>query len=265
MIPRATKPHPTIPYHFAALPIDVLNDQTLQAVDVRAFAVMLDASRGGICQISERRLGDRIFRSEDTARRVIRRLEKAGWIQTIDDTNGRCHVYRLLTPSTNAEGCHMETPCTDTGASATTSRTDALSPLHECGETPGTRAGLPRRSLYSYPRDDGQEKKDDDGERDARDHDRLMELLAQAGTGSGNEEEVAVNRASEADRLLRRWPRLPDRDRLLGLLAFAVTDPTHDGKNLAQRIAWADEQTRRGESVRHGLATKTTEEVFALP
>jgi hypothetical protein len=234
-------------------------------VEVRAFAVMVDAASEGLCKISERRLGERIFRGEDTARRVIRRLEGAGWIETIEGTNGRCHVYRLLTPNTDAAGSNTETPCIDTGGSAMSSRIDALNPLHERRETSGTHAGLSRRSLYSLSRADQQEKNDDDAERDVRDHLRFSELLAQADTGGGDEEEVGADRTSEADRLLRRWTGPSDRDRLLGHLVFALSDPSHDGKNLAQRIAWAEHQTQRGEPVRQSLASKTTEEVFALP
>lgn len=97
------KPGPLTLRH-VKLPIDVLNDKRLNGEDVRAFAVMWDCSRDGLCTISERRLGERLFKSEQAARRIIRRLQACGWIAPIDHGNGLCRDYQLLTPIIHNRG-----------------------------------------------------------------------------------------------------------------------------------------------------------------
>jgi DNA-binding MarR family transcriptional regulator len=128
----------------------MLNDNRLNAVDVAAWGIMWDASRAWLSTISERRLGQRLRRSEDTARRIIRRLAAAGWIEIIDHGNGRCRDYRLLTPGTNARRSDVKTPGAPAGGAAATPSTDAPDPSNPCSKTPSTGAAQPRRYLDIY-------------------------------------------------------------------------------------------------------------------
>lgn len=137
----------TIKYRFAALPIDLLNDGRLDALDKIAFAVLLDASREGFCEISELRLGERIQRSEATARRVLRRLEATGWIVTVKQVNGVCRVYRLLTPSTDVRG---------------TPSTDAAYPLQKRLGTPSTDGAHSKLESKLIPKAGNEQNHDGD-------------------------------------------------------------------------------------------------------
>lgn len=84
-------------YAFAAMPTAILDDGRLDALDVRAYGILLsiDTDRNGIVKISESRLGDRLFRKIDAARRSLRRLESSGWIKAIDHGDGVCREYKL--------------------------------------------------------------------------------------------------------------------------------------------------------------------------
>jgi hypothetical protein len=141
---------PTLRYHWAPVPVEMLNDNRLNPVDVAAWGIMWDASRAWLCTISERRLGQRLRRSPDTVRRIIRKLAATGWIKIIDRGNGRCRDYRLLTPCTNARGSDVETPGAHAAGSEATPSTDAPDPSHTCPKTPSTGAAQPRDHLYDY-------------------------------------------------------------------------------------------------------------------
>jgi hypothetical protein len=220
-------------YRFLALPIDLLNDDRLEAIDIRTFGVMLDASRDAICKISEIRLGERIFRKVDAARRSLRRLEAAGWIATVQDVNGHCHVYRLLSPSADTGGPLM-TPCAD-----------AARPLQESVKSPSVAASLSRRISRVIPRDEKQEN--DNEERDKRDRGAIMAILAEAHKDIGNQDQAAERREHHADWLLQGWEMPFERRRLLGHLMSIVADAGLAGKTLSEKVMMADQLTRRGE------------------
>jgi len=93
--------------------VALLNDGRLDATEVATFAVMADASRDGICRISLPQLGKRTRRKERAAQRSVRRLQAAGWIETVESAIGRCAVYRLLTPATEYGGSSTKTPATN--------------------------------------------------------------------------------------------------------------------------------------------------------
>lgn len=167
---RAAKPK--LNYRHAPIPINMLNDARLEAIHVVAWGVMWDASREQLSTISERRLGMRLRRSEDAARRIIRKLAETGWIKIIDHGNGHCRQYELTTPSTDATG----TP----GMDATgTPSTDAADPLHSRHQTPGTDAAQPRVSLDNYL---GDRKRKDDGV-DAEERKQSVRRLSTICTG----------------------------------------------------------------------------------
>jgi hypothetical protein len=229
---------------YIKISVAMLNDERLGALEKLAFAVMMDASRDGLSTISERRLGQRLDRSEDAARRVIRKLQATGWIETIDYGNGRCRKYRLLTPSNNARGYKPQTPSTDAGG---TPSKNAPDPLHSCGKTPSTGAAQPIRNsklLSSACAREEDKKENDDEDRDQRDRLRLMEILATA-TENGNEDGATVFLEREATRFLTRCPTAYLRTLFLGHLAYAIADTS-----IADKLAWAHNQTRRGERVR---------------
>ena len=145
---RVTKP--TLRYHWAPVPVEMLNDDRLNPVDIAAWGIMWDASRAWLCTISERRLGQRLRRSPDTVRRVIRKLAATGWLEIIDYGNGRCRDYRLLTPGTNARGSNLKTPSIHAERSEATPSIDAPDPSHRCPKTPSSGAPQPRSYLDPY-------------------------------------------------------------------------------------------------------------------
>src|SRR5580692_1293471 len=147
-------------YRYVRLPIGMLNDDRLNPVDVVAWCIMCDASRAGLSTISERRLGQRLRRSEDTARRIIRKLASAGWIEIIGHGNGRCRDYRLLSNGTNARRSGVKTPGVHARGLNTTPRIDAPDPSHLCPKNPGTGAAQPRSYSDNYQERQTLEKRD---------------------------------------------------------------------------------------------------------
>jgi hypothetical protein len=116
MTGRAIKAHvgaPRAEARFVKLPVALLNDGRLDATEVATYAVMRDASREDICRISLPQIGKRTRRKERAAQRSVRRLQAAGWIETIESAIGRCAVYRLLTPATEYGGSSTKTPATN--------------------------------------------------------------------------------------------------------------------------------------------------------
>lgn len=81
------------------LPVALLNDGRLKHIDVRAVGVLraIDVDNDDVSLVSLERLAERLFCSVRTAERSIRRLERAGWILSIDHGVGLCKSY-LLTP-----------------------------------------------------------------------------------------------------------------------------------------------------------------------
>jgi DNA-binding MarR family transcriptional regulator len=141
---------PKLDYRYPPVPIEMFNDDRLDPVDVKAWGIMWDASRAWLSTISERRLGQRLRRSEDTVRRIIRRLAAAGWIEIVDHGNGRCRDYRLLTPATNATSASssdVKTPGVHAGGSTATPSTDAPDRSHPSPKTPSVGAAQPRDYL----------------------------------------------------------------------------------------------------------------------
>lgn len=159
MVKRVTQPR--LDYRYAPLPVQMLNDSRLDPADVVAWCIMWDASRAGISTISERRLGQRLRRSEDTARRVIRRLAATGWIEIITHGNGRCHDYRLLTPRTGARGSDVKTPGIHASGAEVTPSTDAPERLHVSSETTSTGAAQPKENLDIHQKHRASENQDE--------------------------------------------------------------------------------------------------------
>jgi len=138
------KSKPELDYRFSPVPVEMLNHERLAAIDVAAWIVMWDASREGLCTISELRLGQRLRRSEETARRIVKRLATTGWIEIIDPGNGLCRSYRLLTPSICARGARGTTPGINAGGTLSIGAAD---PSHFYPRTPSTDAAHPRVPL----------------------------------------------------------------------------------------------------------------------
>jgi hypothetical protein len=104
--------------------------------------------------------------------------------------------------------------------------------------------------LTSFARPDslrspGHPKKDDndDEDHDQRDLEKLTRLLTTI--ANGNEELGKQEASSEAKRLLSRWTRGYERERLAGHLSHAIGDRNLAG--FATKVAWAERQTQRGE------------------
>ena len=208
---------------FIQLPILVLNDSRLSDTAVRAYGIMLDASREGRCVISERRLGQRLRRSEDTARRIIRKLVDAGWLETIDHGNGKCRAYWLLTPSTRARGSDAQTP----GAHA---RGRDANPLHPCHPTPSTGATHSIRNSINV-RTSAKKDGNDEGNET---HRTLVALIERCGFNGQAE--------NEASRVSRQLPAAGDKKRLIGWLRYAL-----DATGINSPLAFAISRTRQGE------------------
>jgi hypothetical protein len=81
------------------IPVVLLNDRRLKHIDVRVVGVLraIDVDNDDVSLVSLERLAERLFCSVRTAERSIRRLERAGWILSIDHGVGLCKSY-LLTP-----------------------------------------------------------------------------------------------------------------------------------------------------------------------
>lgn len=88
------------------VPLALLNDRRLMHIDIRAFGILraIDVDNDGVSLISLERLAERLFCGVRTAERSIRRLERAGWIRSIDPGKGLCKSYQLLTPVTDDGG-----------------------------------------------------------------------------------------------------------------------------------------------------------------
>jgi hypothetical protein len=84
---------------FVKLPRSVMNDTRLSGDAVRAYAVMLDASRDGHCKISLERLRERLGISLRTAKRLTQCLRKTGHIKT-QQQRRECPVYELVSSAT---------------------------------------------------------------------------------------------------------------------------------------------------------------------
>jgi hypothetical protein len=203
-----------INYRFAPLPIALIDDSRIEAIDVLAYGVLLaiDVDGDGVACISEDRLGVRIRRSTDTARRAIRRLEAAGWIEIVDNGNGYCRQYRLTTPSTDATGAPS---------------TDAADPLHPCHPAPSTGATQPIRIPRIFSKDGFTKETTTKTTLD-----ELLELLRRCPLKDRMAEE-------EADRLVHRLPGLERY--LVANLRFALE------ANMNSPIEYAARQAQRGD------------------
>ena len=159
MVRPVTKPR--FRYRWAPVPVQMLNDDRLNPINIAAWGIMWDASRAGLSHISELQLGRRLRRSEDTARRIIRKLAATGWIEIIDNGNGNCRDYRLLTRRTNARGGDLNTPGANAGGSEVTPGTDAPDPSHLRPKTPSTGAAQPRSYLDIYQKHEASENQNE--------------------------------------------------------------------------------------------------------
>ncbi|HKU81651.1 MAG TPA: helix-turn-helix domain-containing protein, partial [Candidatus Tumulicola sp.] len=136
---------------FVRLPIDVLNDQRLSDGAIRVYAVMLDASRANQTTISLHRIGERLGRKRDAARRCVRELVQAGHVAELPKRNGQCPKYQLLTRSENATGTGSEIP-TGTHSEIPTGATNLALPRSENATPPlrkhnGTRSENATQSI----------------------------------------------------------------------------------------------------------------------
>lgn len=140
--------------HFVKLPTAVLNDPALSLECIAVYSVLVDAAdrenRQNV-RISIRRLGERIRRSTDTARRLLHELIENGYVEVAKSPAGRCFTYRL-TPSIHASGLDRRPlapgPSTPSG---------------RAGGTPSTAAPQRRRTLdgpFVNGRTYGKEKAD---------------------------------------------------------------------------------------------------------
>ena len=220
---------------FAMLPVDLLNDLRLSAEAVRTYGVLLDVARDGLAKISLRRIGERIGRQERTAEAIMRELKSTGWVEMVEDQNGRCRVYRLKTPAVHDGGLVPKTPAAECGGTEQTPAIDDTLPLHSAAKTPAVDCQLPIRSL-NYFLEGARVEKKEDGERD--DRLCLIDVFTKADVASPED---------SADRLLRRWERPYERARLLANVTHVFTDERFAENDTATKIDIADEMTRRGE------------------
>lgn len=184
---------------FAMIPFALVNDLRLSAEAIRAFAVLRDVEYDGVCKISLRRLGQRLGRTDQAARRVIRSLKETGWLEAIDETNGRSCIYRLQTPITHNSGLlttpitgdsgsTTQTPITHDGGLIRTPISGDPGPLSSMTQTPITSDSHTIRSLDSLLKSDRLQKNDgeDDGDRDKQLPHRLGDLYTDS-VKNGNE------------------------------------------------------------------------------
>lgn len=214
-------------YRFVQVPVAVLNDERLQAIDVHAYGVMLDASRDGLATISEERLGKRLRKSEDTARRSIRRLVAAAWVEVVDNGNGFCREYKLVTPSNDATGLEATPLATMQGV---TPSNGAAQPLAMVRRTPSNAATQPIRTPRIIPR----AKPERSANAALRSSLRAV-LVAELERCPRN----GKTAEAEADRLINWFPGLERF--LLGHLRYALAEQVEDP------IEYASRQTQRGE------------------
>jgi hypothetical protein len=226
-----TEGRPTATAPFAKLPVALLNDENLDPIDVRVYGILraVDFDNDGISLISLLRIGERVFRSERTAERSIRRLEKVGWIESLDNGIGLCKSYRLVTPAKHVGGGEALTAAVDDGGKARTPAIGDPQRLSSLTQTPVTGDQQPRRYLNSFP--DGTQLTRKKTRDDARPD--LLQLLAECQL----DRETAER---EADRLLRWFPHLEGH--LVGHLRYAVSAKLDDP------VEYAARQTQRGET-----------------
>ena len=173
---------------FAKIPFSLVNDLRLSGEAIRAFAVLRDVEYDGVCKISLRRLGQRVGRQEKATARIMRSLKETGWVEAVDETNGRCCIYRLKTPIATDGGLLTAPAIRDGGGSAETpalrdggtNQTPAISntgPPSSMAQTPVMDDLLPISSLNSLLESDCLQKNDDE-ERDQQLPRRLGDLYA---------------------------------------------------------------------------------------
>jgi hypothetical protein len=235
-------------YRYFEMPAAIFDDTRLEPIDVRAYGILFDAERGGETHISLARIGERIGREAAAAQRSIQRLESAGWLKTVEDTNGRCRLYRLTPligeqgtapkPPPRMEGVIEQTPSADDEGSQQTPSTGDSQPPPSVTKTPPTGGDLSIRSLSVSlarvgARENGStENKDDDARQS------LLEALTRCPLNGRTPE-------AEADHLLRRFPTLKT------LLVAHLNDALAE-KN-ENPIAYADRMTQRGESPKQAV------------
>jgi len=136
------------------IPVALLDDRRLDGTDLRAYVILLaiDVDRDGVACISLPQLGRRIFRSERTTERSIRKLERTGWIQSIDNGIGRCKSYRLLTPGVHVGGGASETVVTGDGGETQSTAIRVDDPLTSMTKTPVTDGQQPISYLKFFTR-----------------------------------------------------------------------------------------------------------------
>lgn len=192
---------------------------------------MVGIRDGDRCCISEKRLGERLHRSERTAHAYIHELIRAGYIEPIDPENGSRRTYRIvaLTPEAHFSG---------------SDRPPEGRPLKKLTGTPANRFSGTYANGFSHPRSidlslekNNSEKKKN--ERSLRDN-LLLELKRCNLKGTTPEK--------EGDRLIRRFPGLVNR---LSCHLRCALDA-----NIENPIKYADYQTGRGENPK--LITENT-------
>lgn len=128
----------------------MLNDDRLLFVDIVTYGIMWDASRDFVSRISQDQLAKRLRKSEDTARRSIRRLAAADWIKIIDHGPRRCREYLLLTPSTRARISDAHNPRIGARDTDQIPCADAPESSHQFNKNPRIGAAQPKDYLNTY-------------------------------------------------------------------------------------------------------------------
>jgi hypothetical protein len=226
-VPRLGRRRPP----FVMVPLALLNDERLGALDVCIWCNLraVDRDNDNVARISLKRIGERVRRGERAIERHIRKLEKAGWLQRINNGIGRCLSYRLLTPANNGGASEKRTPViTDRGTTRTPAIYDS-EPLPSVPRTTVMGDQLPRRPLNYFPNSTQQIKTTT---RDDARH-RLLRLLAECQL-----DRVTAER--EADRLLSWFPNLYNS--LIGHLKYAANTKLEDP------VQYVIHQTQRGET-----------------
>lgn len=226
-----------ISYQFAPLPVTAVSDASLSDGAFRAYAALLAIRNGDIARISNRTLAkDWLYCAERTAFSYVHELISAGYIEPINAKNGRCGEYRIssLTAANTFSALELSGDRALQSAEATTA--------NSFSGTAANRFSVSRGKKLSRVHDD---EKSNDEERYQRDRVHLLQLLAQAAMGNGNEAARAdANLEREADRLLRRHTHVYERNRLFAHLQRAIADANLIG--LAAKVAWAKWQTQYG-------------------
>ena len=198
---------PPVSYQFAPAPKIAIEDGQLCDGAFRAFCVMLSIRSGDRCKISERRLGEKLGKSERTAHKYIHELIDAGYIEALDPRNGTCgkYAFPLLKPASDFSS---STRLKDQGL-----QKPVLASANGFSGTPANGFSQPRVSDI-LPRE-GIEKEKESAQRRERCRVPLTELLDRM---EGTPEE----RGCVAEQLLRWWPS----DLMLRHVAGAVRYPS---------------------------------------